>query len=262
MLTWLARRLPLSVIAALNRAQFRPIIGRPLRALAVRSAGSGVIGRGAGAGLLLDATGTNPGYLLGTTEPDEQAWLAARLCPGDVFYDVGANIGFHTVIAARLVGNAGTVVAFEPLPENAAQLRRNVELNSFANVEVVEAALSDGTGFANLSGSGHRTRRTLTKLGGVEVRTFRLDDWEGPPPDLLKIDVEGAELVVLEGALETIRRHRPDMLIEVHWLADAFTRFFRDELEPLGYVGTTLEGEPLPEEPVRYHAVLACRSFA
>jgi FkbM family methyltransferase len=90
-------------------------------------------------------------------------WLAASLRRGETFYDVGANVGFFTLIAARLVDPGGTVVAFEPLPENVAQLRRNVELNSFRHVVVVPAAVGGESGMRSFGSpsSGYDDARLL-----------------------------------------------------------------------------------------------------
>ena len=80
---------------------------------------------------------TGQNYLRGGAELTVQKILAERLHPGMVFYDLGANIGLFTLLAARLVGDSGKVFSFEPDPENAARLRRNIQRNGFANVTVV-----------------------------------------------------------------------------------------------------------------------------
>lgn len=136
----IAALLPQPLIARLNRTQFEhPRLGPLLRFVASHVAsGEGTIASGPAAGLRIDATGRNAGYVLGTSDFDEQRWLAAHLKPGDIFWDVGANIGFFTLLAARLVGDGGEVVAFEPMPEDVHQLRRNVELNGFQTVAAVE----------------------------------------------------------------------------------------------------------------------------
>jgi hypothetical protein len=72
----------------------------------------------------------------------------------------------------------------------------------------------------------------------------------------MKIDVEVAEIEVLRGARDTIRVHLPAIVVEVHWLGDAFLDYLAEELEPLGYRALTLAGQPLPRGFSRYHAVL------
>ena len=79
---------------------------------------TGRIGRGVGKGLLFNVGSCNAGYLLGTTEPEVQEVLATLLRPGMAFYDIGANVGFYSILAARLTGPTGLVISFEPLPLN------------------------------------------------------------------------------------------------------------------------------------------------
>jgi hypothetical protein len=168
MLRRLVSALPSPVITWLNRSQFRyRLAARPLGYFQARVAkGAGVIVRGPGKGLRIDATGRNAGYVLGTSERDEQSWLAETLKPGDVFYDVGANEGFFTLIGAQLVGRGGTVVAFEPLPENVTQLERNVDLNSFEHVLVVAAAVGAASGTGSFgSPSGRPDNARLLREG-------------------------------------------------------------------------------------------------
>jgi FkbM family methyltransferase len=140
--------LPQPLVTRLGHAQFEhPRVGRLLQMIARHVAeGEAVIRNGPGTGLRIDASGRNAGYALGTSDFDEQEWLAAVLRPGDSFYDIGANIGFLTLIGSRLVGQGGTVVAFEPLAENIQQLRKNIGLNRLENVRVEPVALSSTSG--------------------------------------------------------------------------------------------------------------------
>src|SRR5438046_3189821 len=130
MLSYLVSRLPPSWIRWAGRLRDRvPLFGPVVRWFARDVlATQGVIRHGLGAGLRFDARLGSGGYLLGTAEPDEQAALGGFLKPGDVFYDLGANIGFFATLAARLVGSGGRVYAFEPNPACAGQVRRNADL--------------------------------------------------------------------------------------------------------------------------------------
>src|SRR4051812_46373785 len=105
MLRWIARHLPPGVTRAVGRWQFRIPL---LRALMLRTnerlTGEGIIANGIGAGLHFDARGGQPGYLLGTSEIREQTLLTHFLSSGGVFYDIGANVGFFSTLAARVVG--------------------------------------------------------------------------------------------------------------------------------------------------------------
>ncbi len=132
--------------------------------------------------------------------------LDAALARGSVFADVGANLGLYTLWAARCVSAEGRVHAFEPMPDVRERLRRNVELNRFACVEIVGSALGAEPGFATLNrvegGSGRTSRYVDGAAGSLEVPVTTLDLYfrDKPPPGLLKIDVEGMELQVLLGS--------------------------------------------------------------
>src|SRR5262249_6402067 len=99
------------------------------------------IQQGVGHGLYFNTGRSMAGYLLGTAEPDLQAALKILLQPKMTIYDLGANVGFISMIAARLVGPEGCVVSFEPLPANAQQIRYNAALNHFSHVIVREEAV-------------------------------------------------------------------------------------------------------------------------
>ncbi|MBK7046155.1 MAG: FkbM family methyltransferase [bacterium] len=189
-------------------------------------AGPAVIGAGPGRGLRFDVGGGNPDFAAGTYEPPVQQALADCLKPGDVVLDVGANVGFIAVIAAKLVGPAGRVVAFEPVPENARLVRRNARLNGLSRLEVVETAVGDRCGsaqlvLARLSGGSALAGTDLPPdaCGEIEVPLTTLDAWHAREPAtrpaLVKIDVEGAELAVLRGAVGLLAAARPMLLLEV-----------------------------------------------
>lgn len=163
-------------------------------------------------------------YLTGGFELGCTNLLRAILRPGDAFVDVGANIGYFTLLASVLVGRNGEVIAVEPNPGARARLERNVSLNRLTNVRVVEAALSDRAGELTLhlgpadnSGlSSFRVPRDSARSIAVAVRTLdSLVTLDARPRAIVKIDVEGAELQVLRGMRETLRRARPDLIVEI-----------------------------------------------
>jgi FkbM family methyltransferase len=239
-----------------------------MRLLAASAAkGEGVIKYGPASGLRIDATGTSFAFLLGTWGPDEQKLFATHLHPGGVVYDLGAHIGFFSLLAARLVGPTGRIVAFEPSPPNAAQLERNIGLNGFTNITLVEAAVSSQGGVAQLDPTDDRVAARLVwngeppRDGLVSVRTISIDDWRSetgfPHPGLMKIDVEGAEIAALKGAHEVIRASRPVLLVEVHpTVGPAFADYFEQTLRPLGYRASSLTNGPMPLSSKRFHVVL------
>jgi len=137
-------------------------------------------------------------------------------------YDVGAHAGFFTLLASRLAGDRGRVYALEACPDNVERLRRNVEANRALNVEVVALAASDRDGEAAFVMHESTLQGRLAgemEHSAVTVRTTTIDTLvrEGmTPPDVIKIDVEGAEGAVVRGAARTIAVHRPALLLEVH----------------------------------------------
>lgn len=142
--------------------------------------------------------------LLGRWEWESCQLLRHVVRPGMTVVDVGANVGLYTRLFSRLVTPSGRVVAFEPDPGTFALLKRNTA--GLGNVEVVEAAVSNASGRAVLY--RNRWSDTLNSLRPgpdhdetMEVKTVRLDDFFSgkPPPAVIKIDVEGAEPLVLQG---------------------------------------------------------------
>ena len=191
----------------------------------------GVIQSGAGRGLKFCAGGSAAGFLLGTHDPSIQRALTTLVKPGMVVYDVGANVGFTAMIAARLVGAGGRVICFEPQPGCSNVLRLNASLNGFSHVMLRAEALGDSDGSALFVVSENSTFSHLAAVGDtgeargeIRVELRRLDtllDGSGlPRPDLVKIDVEGAELQVLAGAASMLRLLKPVVLIELHGTND------------------------------------------
>lgn len=166
-------------------------------------------------------------YILGTHKLETQLILGGLLQPGMVFYDIGSNVGFFAMIAARLVGAQGSVLCFEPLPANISTLRYNLSLNSFEQVRTYQVALGDHDGQGEFATSERPTWGRLeseTKpdrySGNIGVTIRRLDSLAReaalPPPDVIKIDVEGSEAAVIAGATAILREKRPSVIIELH----------------------------------------------
>jgi FkbM family methyltransferase len=174
---------------------------------------------------------TGRSYLRGDAEIAVQRVLADRLRPGMIFYDLGANIGLFSMLAARIVGPSGRVFSFEPDRETAARLERNVGCNGFRNVTIVPKGVWSVSGkraFAPAdSSSPDRGTGRLVLDGELANSVFlectSLDDFgrEAPAPQAIKCDVEGVELEVLRGAEQTLREHRPWIICEMHSEANA-----------------------------------------
>jgi FkbM family methyltransferase len=189
------------------------------------------------------------GFWRGDHEPGVQSAISAMVGPGDVIYDVGAHLGSLALGAARLVGASGRVVAFDGDPQNIARLRENSLRNHLEScVQAVHAAVwshpaEGGISFrrgsiemshGGVEADGHRPVLGNGQLICVPVTT--LDDFVAggePPPQLIKIDVEGGEYEVLRGAANLFLNQRPFVIVEVHHQAAA--EKIRDWLEQVHY---------------------------
>jgi len=158
-------------------------------------------------------------YWLGTHEDRIQRHLQSVITKDDVVYDIGAHVGFFTLLCARL---ARHVVALEPLPENAGRLRENIAANALTNVTVRAAAAGARDGAALMTeGATSLEGRVASHdfASGRYVPGVTIDALvrEGcPPPSLMKIDVEGWEAAVIRGGRATIAAERPRLVVEVH----------------------------------------------
>jgi FkbM family methyltransferase len=244
LLVRLAQLLPVRIVRWLGRAQFSGELAKRM----IRSAyepllwSDVTIAHGPARGLRFNAAGTNPGYVLGTTEPDVQETVAEHLQEGSVFYDLGAGVGFFTLLGARRVGPEGRVVAFEPLTANVDALAHNVALNGFTNVSVVRKAVGRSSGsdvleVARFSVQGRLNPNELRpdSQGTVPVEVISVDkaveEFSLPPPALVKLDIEGSELEAIDGMRRTLERFRPTVICELHWT----NRPFAALMSELGY---------------------------
>jgi FkbM family methyltransferase len=162
--------------------------------------------------------------LLGTAELHLQKAILKFVHRGDTVYDVGANLGYVALSLSKQVGPHGRVAAFEPVPQNLRLLRENIEDNQLANIEVFDAAASDKDGEAliripeNLSMASLIWHTENPACIQHATRTVAIDDLVQAGrlacPTFVKIDVEGAEALVLRGMRRTIVRAQPVMFVE------------------------------------------------
>jgi FkbM family methyltransferase len=224
---------------------------------------------GRGGGLIMDMryipiSHAHAGALAsGNLETSVQEALVRHLPRGGVMYDIGANLGFFAMLGARLVGAEGRVYAFEPAPDNADAIALNAKLNLLENIVVIPSAVSSRTGTARLQIVDDQSWSRLEEYGEhpgtervIEVETVAIDELvdrgELPPPVLVKIDVEGAELAVLAGMRATIERYRPAIVCELHGTHAAFATAMTEH----GYRVVNLEGPaPIEQDPDANHAV-------
>jgi FkbM family methyltransferase len=178
--------------------------------------------------------------VLGAHEPVIAEWLHQFVRPGMTVVDVGANVGFYTLMLARLVGESGKVIAVEADPETCKLLRKNVEENFFRWVDVVSGAAHDTCGRVQIgratASSGYSGLYYWDPAEWIEVSAFTVDSLVDPlgvkRVEVVKIDVEGAEAGVLRGMRRLLSEDRPLILLELHGqYADAAL----DELKKAGY---------------------------
>lgn len=153
------------------------------------------------------------------THRDDYELLDTLVQPGEVFIDVGANIGIWSLYVARILGDGGKVFSFEPSPLTASRLREHILGNHLdSRIEVMEMAVSNRTGKANFSHQDYHAGGSHLSTGkeqGVEVQATSLDEsFPTLNPQWIKIDVEGHEIEVLEGARQMIERSRPCLILE------------------------------------------------
>jgi len=245
----MARLLPDSFKSGVYR--FKPL-ARIIRAGLNRAAPVGLVEVPVAAGALvglklqLDLQ-TEKDYWLGTYEMDLQQVVASRIQKGWVVYDVGANIGYISLVFARAVGSTGKVFAFEALPDNVRRLQRNLALNlGETNVEVVAAAVVDTTrpvnflvgpsnGMGKVEGSAGREDVIYAQhisVPGISLDAFAFEQGH-PLPKAVKIDIEGGEVMALPGMRRLLQEARPVLFLELH--GEAAARAAWQALNPLGY---------------------------
>jgi FkbM family methyltransferase len=193
---------------------------------------------------------------LGVYEKEKQTAFIAAIRPNAIVYDVGANVGFYTLLASVRAGAGGRIVAFEPLPRNLQILRRHVALNRAVNVDIFAGAVTDRPGVARFVNSSIPEMARLSDHGEIEVQTFQLDEMieagRIAPPDILKIDVEGAEFGVLQGAQRMLTRSRPIILLATH--GAEVHKLCCELLHHMAYDMRALDGQPLESASEVYAA--------
>ncbi len=216
-----------------------------------------------------DAAVTRAIMAAGVWEENETHWFTKFVDVGDTVIDVGANVGYYTILASRLVGERGRVYAFEPDPTSFALLEQNVRVNGARNVVLEQKALSNENGtlqlyLAEKNKGDHRIYQTEEDRPSVDVETVRLDDYladVGGTVDFVKIDTQGAEAVIIAGMPETIRANPgivmavefwPEGLLALETTAEGMLEElrghdFRMFDLGLGMLGTTSLREVAPE---------------
>jgi len=236
-----------------HRFHSETLLGKLIR-LPLRMIPKGIpvsIRSGVAEGMLWRTGALVHGCWLGTYERDKQDFCANFVKPGMTVFDLGANAGFYTLVMSRLVGRHGRVIAFEPDSGNVSLLRGHVTLNKLENVSIVQAAVSEAASLLGFSSTGGATAR-LDQNNNYLVPTLSLDatldNGQLPEPDIIKMDVEGAESLVLRGAKNLIARRKCIWLVALH--GDEAKRECLGIFGAAGYLMQTLQGQPI--DPITF----------
>ncbi len=167
--------------------------------------------------------------LFRTREVDHKVMLERIVRPGMRIFDIGGNIGYYPLMELSLLAGSGELVVIEPLPENVSLLERNLQLNNYVGVPVIQAALSNSLAEKTFYLSGHSNLGTFHPKGSafesltgttlqVETLTVPLLAKRFGPPDLLRMDIEGHEVEVFESMLDDIFKgaYAPTVIFETH----------------------------------------------
>ncbi|MGH9775210.1 MAG: FkbM family methyltransferase [Candidatus Acidiferrales bacterium] len=241
--------------ARLHRLRNVPVLGYMMHKLSRRLLPSdemvwAQVRSGAAKGIWLELNPRTGGeYLEGSVEPAVQQALVENLRSGMVFYDLGANIGFFSLLAARLTGPEGMIFSFEPDSAVAARARRNAQKNSFTNVRVVNAGVWSRSGeFSFVPANDSSPDKGLGRIvpdempeGSTTIPCVAMDDFilREPAPNGIKCDVEGAEVEAFRGARNLLASHHPWIVCEIH--SDAARRELDVLLKEAGYKTEALD---------------------
>ena len=187
---------------------------------------------------------------LGTYEPDVAAAFEPLAKNGAVVYDIGAHIGFFSMLASK---KGARVFAFEANPANVELLKTNLDTNSFTAATVMSMAVSDHTGTLSFATFGYSLvgsiagANTASDATLIEVPCTSLDEFVGsganPAPSLIKIDVEGAEGLVVAGAMAVLAESKPVLIVEIH--SEEQRKIVFGLTEPIGYQWRRLSGSTM-----------------
>jgi len=166
-------------------------------------------------------------YWMGSYEPEITEKFVEYAKKSTVIYDIGSHIGYYTLLASRYAIPGGKIFSFEPLPENLQKLKNHVEINKRLNTVIIEKAVSFKTGEALFTNSDNSVANSICENSPmfqfgktIEVKTTSLDDLllNGflLPPQLIKMDIEGAEFDALRGAEVLLKKYHPAIFLSTH----------------------------------------------
>jgi FkbM family methyltransferase len=189
---------------------------------------------------------TEPNYWLRPYEQKKVERLLTYLNPKSVFYDIGANVGYYSLVAASKCQN---IFAFEPLPTNFDYLTRHIAINQLQNCTPIKAAVTGHDGMVSFSEGNSTCEGSIRETGTLLVCAVKLDTFieRALAPDIVKIDVEGAELDALHGAKQLLAERHPVIFLATH--SNELNRQCREFLLQCGYQVENLENRELIATP-------------
>jgi FkbM family methyltransferase len=173
-------------------------------------------------------------------EPLETELVKKEIKKGDVVLDIGANIGYYTLIFARIVGEEGKVFAFEPDPDNLALLKRNLEINGYQNTILITKAVSNKTEKIKLylaedDLGDHRIYNSHDGRKSIEIEAIKLDDYfenYNGRIDFIKMDIQGAEGLATQGGFNLLNKNKTVKIVTEFWPIG----LKRSGVEPMEYL--------------------------
>jgi FkbM family methyltransferase len=265
--SYTARILPAPIRSAFYRlGPFTRLIRRSLNRVAPTGLSEVTIAAGAltGTRMLLDMQ-TEKDYWLGNYEPNLETAVRDWVKPGMLVYDVGANIGYVSLLLAQAIEKNGQVFAFEALPANIERLKTNVSLNKLqTQIKVFHSAIvgtpssvpflvHSSNGMGKAAGSAGRKEHYLEEIlvPGTSLDHFVYDQGN-PPPDVVKIDIEGGEILALPGMRRLLIETHPIIFLELH--GEQAARIAWDTLAATGYTLHRMEPgyPPIPQDGLNW----------
>jgi len=191
---------------------------------------------------------SNHGCWLGTYELEKQKAIQGFIKSGMIIYDIGAHAGIYSLLFSKLVGQNGKVFAFEPYAENVANFLKHIRLNRLNNVILIQSSITDKSGLASFLIGGSSSMGSITYIHTyLQIPTFSLDElvfnFNFPLSDLVKMDVEGAEAMVIKGMQRLIIKKKTIIFIALH--GDEQKRLCQNILLENGYKLFWLNGDKI-----------------
>ena len=215
--------------------------------------------QGPGRGLKWIVGSYSHGCWLGSYEYEKQELLKEGLVQsGDVVYDIGAHVGYFTIIFSKLVGSHGQVYAFEPFDENIDFINKHIAINSLANVTPVKVGIGPKTEMAYFSDGAFTATGFRVSEGDMQFQVYNMEEYINKNnirlPNLIKMDIEGEEINVIPSILNFAYDHKVKLLISTH--SNEITASIASMLKDKGYKVSPHQWSNIPNKPKLENATL------